>query len=702
MQINFNIDNLAPKLKPDVLKMLSSLKPGQTVSAKVASQDADGNTVLDFPAGRVSLNIEKQLKPGERVWFEASRDNTGNRDTGVSVILKLLDQPSESGLSSSSGMTRPGNTARNILPDLRTGQAADSEPGRIQTSGLSAKDSLFSLFEKGDSRTAVLSRMPGVMLKKGEDGQGITVPARVLKMTGNDRAFLSIKGEGIEAKVSVSLKEGSVIFLEKTKPGASAEFRILQPDNARSAKNLAALAQSEGGAGAFPRIVNLLSKFQIQPSVTSNERYSGPLPFKTKIENLIQTFQNAVFKSDSHQTVSARNLVRDIRMAMEGMQSDIKGGSEKINGLLQNALSGSSGFSSDTRTAIRETLDAIKNMPTDKKTAEAVNVKAGNLIQTLNDKAVNSDIPVAGSVRNLVRDIVVLLDKIQASDKALPEDMQKFFMTALSDSSGFSSDIKASIRILMNSVKREISDAGIRGKASVPLDAKMKDLMHALGDVSLKSENPQPDFIRNLVRNSGMSWENKLVDAIGKPDEMLMIASQSDDIKGILLDALSDSSVLPPDVGKTLEAALDSIENLQILNRISVSDGGVFVLPFPVFSDGTFTFGRIFFDFSDRQDKESKEKPFRVSVLLDMTALGKIRADLSFMKKSVSGSVIVESESSRQIFAENLPELEQKLVSQGFESASFGVRFSRNHDELESSSLFSKMVDQSDGLSLTV
>ena len=43
----------------------------------------------------------------------------------------------------------------------------------------------------------------------------------------------------------------------------------------------------------------------------------------------------------------------------------------------------------------------------------------------------------------------------------MPEDIQKFFMTALSDSSGFSSGIKASIRTLMDSVKREITGAGI-------------------------------------------------------------------------------------------------------------------------------------------------------------------------------------------------------------------------------------------------
>jgi hypothetical protein len=587
-------------------------------------------------------------------------------------------------------------------------------------------------------------------------------------MKGRDKALLSIKGEEIESKVSVPLQEGRIVFLEKTRSGDSKEFRILQPDNVRSSENLAASAQSEGGTGAFQKIIDLLEKLQIKPNDISTPNKQGKHgtseSFNINVENLFKSIMDSV-QADSSSNASKSILslseslavshekspssteplkifIKDLSSAFETAKISPREGTEKIKDLLRQVVSGSSDITSakfsafaSIRDSLKETLDLLLKTPVDtdrilpgsvaskieslienlKGRIEKLQGNTENMTGNIQEKLSESGFVHSGqlvnteSLKNLIKNFAAALGSKMGPDEVrLPENIQSLLVAAISDSSEIPQEIKNAIKNLLDSAPVQLSDATVTADSkssdgkTMSLEAKMEKLMATLQEIALKSETAQEDFLHNLIKGSGISWENRISEALGKPEELSRIAAQQDDIKAILLDALSDSSLLSPDVGKTLEAALDSLENLQMLNRMSVYDGGVFVLPFPVFSDNRFTFGQIFFDFSERQDKENREKPFRVSVLLDMTALGKVRADLSFMKKAVSGTVIVDSESSRQIIAENLSELEKKLIAQGFESANFGVRFPRSHDELESSSIFSKMVDHSGGLSLTV
>jgi len=487
MRIGLSPEKLALKLKPDVLKLLSSLKPGQTVAAKVISQDSGGQVLFDIMGSRIKADVGKMLKKGDQVLFEVIKE-PGSK--GV-PSLKLLEIQPQTVSAKTQEKSEPVSIPKNM--------AAASVNSQTQ-----GKETVVK---------AVLSKLPAffekMSLEKTQEGIQLpqTTPARVIKSIDNNTVVFSVKGEAIQAKVSSNIQEGRVVFLEKLKPGPSPEFRVIQPDIAQNVRTLAALAQAEGGAGAFPKLIGMMSK------------------------------------------------------------------------ILQN---------------VKSNGDEIKQLP----------------------------------------------------------------------------------------------------------EPRLEKLMQVIERIALKSDEVKPDFLNNLVKDGGLSWEKKLAELALNPENMQGVIETQDDIKELILDLLSDSSSLSPEVGKTLESALGSLENLQVMNKISTSEAGVFFLPFPIMFNGSFTFGQIFFDMPEESQAENREKPFRVSLILNMTEIGKLRADVSFLKKKISGTVIVSSAETKDLFAENLGDLENSLLAMGFDAADFSVRIPRSTSELDSSSVFSGMVEKSDSLNI--
>ncbi|WP_027360527.1 flagellar hook-length control protein FliK [Desulforegula conservatrix] len=495
MRIGFTPEKLALKLKPDVLQLLSALKPGQTVAAKVVSQDPGGQVLFEMLGSRIKADVGKPLKQGDQVIFEVVKD-PGSK--GVPSLKLLEIQPQAASLKAQTKVTtqeknEPSVISRNSASGLLTMQ----NQGR-ETIVKAVLGKLPAFFEK----------MP---LEKIQEGLQLpqTIPARVAKSIDASTVVFSVKGEEIKARVSSGIQEGRVVFLEKIKPGPSLEFRVIQPDIAQNVRNLAAAAQTEGGAGAFPKLIGMMSK------------------------------------------------------------------------LLQNVKPGGEGV------------------------------------------------------------------------RQLPEP-------------------------------------------------RLEKLMQLIENISLKSDETKPAFLNNLIKDGGLSWENKLAESALNPENVQTPIETQHDIKGMILDLLSDTSSLSPEVGKTLESALASLENLQLMNKISTSEAGVFFLPFPIMFEGSFSFGQIFFDLPEESQAENSEKPFRVSLILNMTEIGKLKADVSFLKKKISGTVIVSSEETRDLFIENLPDLENNLLARGFESADFSVRIPRSSSELDSSSVFSSMVEKNDGFNILV
>lgn len=511
MRIGLPPEKLNIKLKPDVLQLLSSLKTGQAVSARVISQDQEGQALLDMLGSRIRLDVGRPVKQGDQLVFEVVREH-GGKDV---PSLKLIDVKSQPALQAS--LDKGGSVFS---------KKEDSSP-QVQSSSSMLQSSAVVQSAPGKEVAvkAVLSKLPAFLEKQISENRKVpeqapapvVIPARVVKgsdekTTGRPepvKIVFSVRGEEIQARVSSPIQEGKTVFLEKIKPGPSTEFRVIQPDMAKSVGNLAALVQSEGGAGAFPKLIGMMSR------------------------------------------------------------------------MLQNSKPSENGI------------------------------------------------------------------------RQLPEP-------------------------------------------------RLEKLMQVMERISLKSEDPKIDFLENLIKGSGLAWEKKLGDSLIEQVGFQNQAKPEEDIKALILDLLSDAPSLSPEVGKTLESALSSIENLQMMNRISTSENGVFFLPFPILFDGSFSFGQVFFDLPDEKQAEEREKPFRVSVVLNMTELGKLKADISFLKKKISGTIVVSSEEVRGLFLDNISALEDSLIARGFEAADFTVRTPRISGEIDSSAVFSAMVEKKDGFNILV
>lgn len=117
-----------------------------------------------------------------------------------------------------------------------------------------------------------------------------------------------------------------------------------------------------------------------------------------------------------------------------------------------------------------------------------------------------------------------------------------------------------------------------------------------------------------------------------------------------------------------LKEFVSTIESFQTLNT-QTSESGRYLIPFPIFSASTFSFGQLFFELGKGKD-DSREAPakrlIKVSLLLTMTRLGDLRVDFSMLKSDISGRFLVADSDTAGFIRPLLPELVQRLNQQRF------------------------------------
>ncbi len=113
-------------------------------------------------------------------------------------------------------------------------------------------------------------------------------------------------------------------------------------------------------------------------------------------------------------------------------------------------------------------------------------------------------------------------------------------------------------------------------------------------------------------------------------------------------------------------ALVQTLENLQLLNNQS-AESGRYLLPFPVLADAGFTLGQLLVDVGEDKDTAPEKKMIRVSLLLDMTRLGPVRADVSILDKAVTGRFLLENEDTRAFVASMIPDLKKQMADNDFQ-----------------------------------
>jgi len=146
----------------------------------------------------------------------------------------------------------------------------------------------------------------------------------------------------------------------------------------------------------------------------------------------------------------------------------------------------------------------------------------------------------------------------------------------------------------------------------------------------------------------------------------LLDSVMAEDFKGVVLkQALSQGTGTE---AKSSGAAglLQTLESLQLLNTQS-GESGRYILPFPVLADAGFTLGQLLVDVGEDTDTAPEKKMVRVSLLLDMSRLGPVRADVSILDKAVTGRFLLENEDTCAFVASMVPVLKKQMADIDFQ-----------------------------------
>jgi len=238
---------------------------------------------------------------------------------------------------------------------------------------------------------------------------------------------------------------------------------------------------------------------------------------------------------------------------------------------------------------------------------------------------------------------------------------------------------------------------------TMALVKKIKDLVSSF---TLRSEQPfDESTLKNLVRDSGLMWENKLKDlAVGLPEKKGVLTQEQtvklieNDVKALALKGMNLEDGVKHNVSETLKTFIESLEKMQVLNSQSSDDSGKYLLPLPYVHNGHIRFGQLLIDLDRKQSKEGGEKDriIRVAFILDMSRLGPIQAGVSLYKKSMSGEFLVGHADVKTLVDEALPGLVDELALKGYTVKKMECRLS-DPETLAETNLVEKLVDPRDG-----
>ncbi|MEW6266658.1 MAG: flagellar hook-length control protein FliK [Thermodesulfobacteriota bacterium] len=210
--------------------------------------------------------------------------------------------------------------------------------------------------------------------------------------------------------------------------------------------------------------------------------------------------------------------------------------------------------------------------------------------------------------------------------------------------------------------------AGLPREADLPepVQTKIHALKRLLLDLSPRNEEKDHLFPTRLLGNLGLKGERS---PIQEAAARLMAE----------LIRLADREAVPEKVVCSLfEAAAkvhQAVDLAQNLNQAAYSQDQTLHLPFPLFWPGFEGRGELTLQKSDEEGKKSaKDAPFKISFLLELTRLGRIKVDLELKQRSLTGVIWTERGPVLTAMDQALGRLLNSLSARGFKIAELSVR----------------------------
>lgn len=180
----------------------------------------------------------------------------------------------------------------------------------------------------------------------------------------------------------------------------------------------------------------------------------------------------------------------------------------------------------------------------------------------------------------------------------------------------------------------------------------------------------RPESLLKMIDRSGIFWEAKLkkVSEQNSVDGKQIRQLIDSDLKGLLSTLISKTEGEDVHAGRLLSA----LKNLQILNRLGLEQDQKIFIPLPVqLPDGHFIIIQLLFQFSLKEKEDSEKsagdrKPLKISVLLELSRLGPIRADFTVKKKRIDGMFRVAGRDTLKLVESAIPAFVKNLEDKGF------------------------------------
>lgn len=233
----------------------------------------------------------------------------------------------------------------------------------------------------------------------------------------------------------------------------------------------------------------------------------------------------------------------------------------------------------------------------------------------------------------------------------------------------------------------------------LPEFGKLKDpdinkIFHTL---SLKSGKRDDSFLPRLLDNLGITLEKKLGKALVLAEKgnttMPLAQLVRQDLKAAVLNRLSlDTSDGRAD-SKNMGAMSTLLDGFGQLNS-QTSESGRFILPFPVMNGEQFNFGQLYVNTGKKGEGTGKDEDrvIQLAFLLNMTALGSVRADFSVLKKSITGRFLVENQETCDHIQALVPELSSRLLKIDYQALNIDCKVAEPK-ALSQDALIKSMLD---------
>lgn len=229
--------------------------------------------------------------------------------------------------------------------------------------------------------------------------------------------------------------------------------------------------------------------------------------------------------------------------------------------------------------------------------------------------------------------------------------------------------------------------------------------------LSLKSDVRDDQFLPQIIKNMGLSFEKKLAAGLEDAPDKKTVAHVIKQLAGQDLKAASLSLAgMESDPSKTtvLKHISDALDNFAQLNVKSgdgaqSQDGARFLLPFPVWREDGFDFGQLMVDTGKTGTANTGKKLLSISFLLNMTALGPLRADFSILDKTIAGRFLLENQATCDYLTPKISDLRQRLSGIGYQAGNIDCQVARPEQIAPTSLILSmKAPDDMQGLNIVV